>query len=108
MKTSMRLLWSWIILLVGFASLALGFVGGWFFSFSYGLKPRISARPLWFTLGFVLLVLALVVVPAWREWPASFAQVFRLFQWVGASFMLVYALIEHLQFARQRKVMNAV
>jgi hypothetical protein len=115
MKTSTRLLLSWLFLIAGFALLALGFVGGWYFSISllaflllrYGLKPRITARPLWFTFGIVLLVLALVFVPAWREWPASFADVFRSFQWLGASFMLVYALIEHLQFVRRRGVTNA-
>src|SRR5437899_1777621 len=104
MSASHRLLFGWICLIAGFVSLSFGFVGAWpftifllaYFVLRYVMKPRLPSRwPLWFTCGYVLLVLAVVIIPAWREWPPSFTGIFRTFQWVSASFMLFYALTEH-------------
>lgn len=123
MNKSRRLLFSWICLGSGFLSLFLG-IGTVPFVvlvlghciFRYGLRPRLPSfsllRP-WFILIFLLMTLLLVAFPASYAmslspsfegvFQSSFGPVFRLFQWSGASFLLLFVLADDLGRIREER-----
>ena len=116
MKTSRRILFSWICLVTGFFALFLG-IGPVIFValvlahciFRYVLQPKIPSasfmRP-WMIPIYLVLVVSLVVGPAViaiRQPPDfeaifqnSFGGLFRFFQWCGASCLLGIVLSDDL------------
>jgi hypothetical protein len=124
MNKSRRLLFSWICLVSGFLSLFLG-IGPVPFVvlvlahcvFRYALQPRLPSfsllRP-WLILIFLLITVILVAFPAAYAmslspsfevvFQSSFGPVFRLFQWYGASFLLLFVLADDLGRIREERM----
>jgi hypothetical protein len=79
-----------------------------YFLLRYIAKPAFPSRfPVWFGCAYVLLVLGVVIVPASpRVVPPSYIGFFRELQFLGAGFMLFYALLDYLNLRRVMRLTN--